>query len=528
MTKWNVLLIFLSISLVSIGQGLNCELGFNNQYDQFTSDVAVNEEFSYVSITDWGTNVFGQSSFVSKIDTNGNVLWEEPIEPYPAEVTKVINLKASNENGVYVFGNGREICDVGNLCFWYLQKYDANGNNISRVFSNWECWAEFSSELTVTQNNELLLTLDSTSDISTLYHLDSALNVLQSMTLATDSIVEVDMFNNGDFLAIKKDSLLLLDNTGSPLIGQALASEPIDIQVYNDTLYLLTEDSIFQMDASLQSLQSSAVTGYTNYTNLKVDGNRVQFTSVGWNQVSVLSTSHDLQLIEVLTIPIDESLNQVMDHNDVHLVAAQSYNLASFQSVRYRNFSLLSTSSSNVNNSDVGIVDFSPSYIEAVDDQGAPGYLLKIEGSALVKNFGTVPVNHVRINHYMGLNISCGYTVYSEPYSGITIPPGDSLWIDLGMVHNFFAFLPGDTLVFEMCLYSSHANELTDLNVSNDEFCKDLIIGYVGIEEVETNPGVKEIVKMFDLLGKEVEHPQNQMVIILYSDGTTDKIYISE
>jgi len=46
----------------------------------------------------------------------------------------------------------------------------------------------------------------------------------------------------------------------------------------------------------------------------------------------------------------------------------------------------------------------------------------------------------------------------------------------------------------------------------------------VGLEEL--NSSEKKKVEFFDLLGKEVQNPRNEMIIILYSDGSTEKRFV--
>ena len=36
----------------------------------------------------------------------------------------------------------------------------------------------------------------------------------------------------------------------------------------------------------------------------------------------------------------------------------------------------------------------------------------------------------------------------------------------------------------------------------------------------------KEVIRMFNLLGREIQNPKNELVIILYSDGSTEKKFI--
>lgn len=48
----------------------------------------------------------------------------------------------------------------------------------------------------------------------------------------------------------------------------------------------------------------------------------------------------------------------------------------------------------------------------------------------------------------------------------------------------------------------------------------------VGIEELKS--GKKTIEKVYDLLGREVSFEKNQLLIVLYSDGSTEKVFVTE
>ena len=38
----------------------------------------------------------------------------------------------------------------------------------------------------------------------------------------------------------------------------------------------------------------------------------------------------------------------------------------------------------------------------------------------------------------------------------------------------------------------------------------------------------KSLLKMIDMMGREISHPQNQMVLLIYSDGSTEKRFVSD
>ncbi|MBL0072404.1 MAG: T9SS type A sorting domain-containing protein [Bacteroidetes bacterium] len=75
-------------------------------------------------------------------------------------------------------------------------------------------------------------------------------------------------------------------------------------------------------------------------------------------------------------------------------------------------------------------------------------------------------------------------SIFTNEYTNLNLSPNDSIWINLGKIHsNIYSFL--DTVDVNICVYTSHPNQVTDTIVPNDQFCKYLFLGYVGIKENE-------------------------------------------
>jgi hypothetical protein len=141
----------------------------------------------------------------------------------------------------------------------------------------------------------------------------------------------------------------------------------------------------------------------------------------------------------------------------------------------------------------------------------------------LLKNFGNNFVSDCRLNHVISNQGICQPMVFTAHFSGINLPPGDSTWVNLGLMHQETNFFPSDSITRELCVYSSHPNYLTDLNVPNDSYCKTFFLGYIGIEEMQ--PNSKTRIKITDLMGRETEYKPNSVLIYHYSDGSIQKIF---
>jgi hypothetical protein len=76
-------------------------------------------------------------------------------------------------------------------------------------------------------------------------------------------------------------------------------------------------------------------------------------------------------------------------------------------------------------------------------------------------------------------------TVYAQEFHNLNLAPGDSMWLSLGAIFQGPILTVGNQIIRTICIHTNHPNGLVDLNISNDEFCKEIFFGYVGIEEAE-------------------------------------------
>ena len=60
-------------------------------------------------------------------------------------------------------------------------------------------------------------------------------------------------------------------------------------------------------------------------------------------------------------------------------------------------------------------------------------------------------------------------------------------------------------------------------DTKNGLFVLDVSDAFVGIEEL--SPMSKELVKIVDITGREVENKPNTLLFYIYSDGTAEKVY---
>jgi len=93
---------------------------------------------------------------------------------------------------------------------------------------------------------------------------------------------------------------------------------------------------------------------------------------------------------------------------------------------------------------------------------------------------------------------------------------------------NFISFYPQDNpnltcIEVDDVAYSNANWTNMDAQISFSIDCNNACSSIVGIEELVEAP--KELIKITDLMGRETEYKPNTVLIYVYSDGTTEKIF---
>lgn len=521
------ILIAICVTLVcsnGYGQGLNGELAFNDDYSQYAEGIIAVNEFSFFVKRQNHNSSFFTSCSLIKIDTLENILWSSPIIPQFAETMDVYELIPSETGGAYLLGYGIPTCDVGGSCFWFVQKYNSNGSTEwTNIWSDQNCFDVNLSGLSLNEANELLVNYNNSTE-SKIYTIGAGGSLSDSLEIYRSELEGINDLSSNEKIAFKQDSIFGFDINGNVSTSIGFSSTIQEVEVLSDTLYVLTLDSIYKFGSNLQEIIGTSIIGYAAYSKLKIDNNNVKFLSHGLNDQFVLTLDHQFQLTNVVTIPVILGLGTPKDFSDSHFSTSINFALTQFTSIRHLDYSLSSNQNASVNSTDIDVIEIQSTQVTAVANQWTQGvYLFNIYADVLIKNVGNNTLNDCRINHNMGQSIACGFYYYTEHFSNLNLAPNDSMWLSLGLVHSEENYFTSDTIAKEICVYSSHPNFKTDLNVTNDQSCKNIIIGYAGIGELQESK--KNIIQIVDLMGRETEYKPNTPLIYVYSDGTVEKVF---
>ena len=492
MKKIITLLMLLFVALQGNSQGLNTELGFNDEYNQLVQGVACDGIYTYLMIYEGETGTIdwagiGSSSRLKKIDTLGNIMWDVVMAPGTTQCIHFVQMAPAGDGGLYLFGHAENHCAHSfDGLFTFLQKRDSSGNEVWTI--DWVLNHLFNnpfSGFTLLATGDLLLNHTSSTG-SWVYTISPSGVITDSMLIAEPKIEGFAELSGFEVTGFRNDSLMGFDSAGM-LIQSITFSTPVQgINSMNDTLYVLTQDSIFSFSGNLQPLHESAVTGYSLFGNLKVDGQNIRFLSHDSLALTVITLDRQLQVTGTLTIPENIGQDAYIDFNDLHLSAGITFNLTEFSAVRFLNYSMNSTQNVSLNRTDIGVINLKPTLVTALLYGHTPtSYTSRMEADVQIRNYGPDTLHSCRITRFNGLSVMVNPTVYAQEFHNLNLAPGDSMWLSLGAIFQGMSFPSGNVIMRNICIHTNHPNGLVDLNVSNDEFCKEIIFGYVGIEEAE-------------------------------------------
>lgn len=484
--KFSFFTLFILISYMGMSQSLNAELGFNDNYRQNSQGVVCANEFTYLVKYQSISGSFMSNSNLYKIDTLGNILWSKTVNPRFAEMNMVYEVIASEDGGVYLLGFGMPTCDVVDDCFWYIQKYDPDGNVIwSRIWTERVFFEMHLSGLSLISSNQLTVNyVDSSGSYISTLGTDGI--TLDSIKTSRSKIAGFEIFSGYEKVGYSADSLWGF-NTNGIIVDSLIFNTNIQgIESMNDTLYVLTQDSIYKLDNNLQIVTGTSLTGFSNYSRLKIRDGNILFVSNGTASQKILQLNSQLQLIDVTTIPGTLNNDTHKDFNQLHFSAAINFPLTKYTSIRYLDYSLTSNQNASVNTTDIGIIDLNPISVSAVEQQNNQNiYRIILEAEVMIKNYGTNTLNSCHISHFIQWAVVCSDYVFNRQYDDLNLAPGDSMWLPLGVIHDELNYFPDSVIQREICIYTSHPNYKTDLNITNDNYCENVVFGHVGIREAD-------------------------------------------
>lgn len=526
-------------------QGLNGEIGINRNIVQSAKGIATIDEFSYL-LQDYYTDTSLNGIYLDKIDTNLEIVWTKFVSPtfhfndydLPTDYNVVFELKGKENEGVFMHGYGAGNGDLWLASFFYLQKVNLDGGIDWIVkwsdFSN--PYLEASTDVSFEGSNIYTNLYNDTSNFSTaifdskIFSINAINGVMDSLSVQLDSLKHIHTSSTFQFIAARNSSLIGFDLNGLQQQELIFPSKINEVLKSNDTLIVFTSAAIYSILDNLSPIDTLELGANFVHTSIKefADGNIRFLSESSGSNLSRITLNHNLQIVENLPLVINHEVGSFMDFSNSHLSVGTNVNLPGAQSIRYLDYSFLDVENDSDVASDISIIDIDVYNTTVTTTSNQNVYDVTMEAQILVKNLGMDTISNFYVNHIMA-QVFDGIYAYFEQFNNIEILPGDSIWLDLGEVHNLNHYLVdsnGDYLA-SLCIYTSNPNEMVDSDISNDQLCKTVILGHVGLEELSSNQD-KKLVRIVDLMGRETSIKTNELLVYQFSDGSSSKVFIAE
>ncbi len=541
-----VLLIIFTIyfSFIGLSQGLRGEYSFNSNYRHLVDGMICSGDATYIVHSHDKFNVPWtiERTYLCKMNAQGQKEWEIAGAPPIGELFSTFGITENGAGGVSYLSGSREACDYSTSFRYVLRNVNSNGDiNFEIIWLDnttpFAAMVPHINGLTRDDNGKYLF------NYSQMYaNIDSSSITIINVDGTLDQILQIDQYDLTEIrfgtsyylIGASENRLFGFDASGTTQNEIEFTGNIKNFAVHNGLIYVITESMVYCYDEEFNEISSTSIPLYSLYSKLKIINNQLQILSRLSNQYVILSLDNDLNLVDTKSIDANLPVNAKIDFNATHFAIEEYHNLHVFGSSRFRDFSLNNPNSIAINRTDIGVSDIAINYVGLSPASGAgPGVQnLSIYASARITNYGNFTLNSCRINYYQGMHWICGQMGYTQIIEGLNLAPSESIWIDLGQIHyetNYFGWTPPNgEFTKNICVYTSNPNGHTDTLVSNDSFCKSVVYGYVGIEENVQNPQEKKLLKIVDLLGREIEYGTNQLMIYIYDDGSSEKIFVSE
>lgn len=489
MKKHFLLFTALVFGIVGYSQELQYELSFNNGIQNEISNVSSGSTYFYGLLHENGSHDNLGTYFI-RLDTNMTIpIVKTQIDPTPNSYSVITDM--TQGYGFYITSHAMSGCDVLEGCSASLQRVSYSGiqdwiiTYPDSLCENYQFGGTISNDLNsiytnyYNENNSFLLHFDING-----YMLDSVR--LNDTLVGLTTIQE----NRESDVVVAKGNVVYLINrlTGAIEHFNALNGEIKHFaKNYNsDRLFVVTTNELYEVSDTSLTILNTANLGYDNYSVSNED--RLYSSDIiiskQADRLIQLKLDLNLQVLDSLVIPIDASMTDYLALNGL----GRTYVIAKHQLSEYYSARLLSYNQSDnrpetLTRTDAGIVNVRIKEKKIKEEQaGSHIYDLKLNVDVLVKNFGTNELNSVRITHIQGGGI-CEVGYYQNLFDSLNIMPGDSLWINLGWAGGDYNYFGNDSVRYNFCAFTSDVNKLADLNVDNDDVCKEFV--YVTTEIAE-------------------------------------------
>ncbi len=429
----------------------------------------------YYSANNYNYNDYGKC-YIYRYSNTGNLKAKIPLPTIQLDFHLLNAGIKTNDNKLLVIGHTL-ICDVLDSAYirTFISKLDTNGNvlfitKVKRQFGFYTT-DNFKSVLQNTDSTYCAFT------DSTIYKFSKTGQLLFRKNLGTDSITSCVLLQNNNILLSAKQSgnklLFIISPNGNFISLFPFPSLLKKMNFYSGQriLGLGLNGRLYKIQSDFTLLGSSPVS-LPAIKDFISDSDTI--FSISNNNYSLIDTSFNVLTVSTNTTQKVNQLAICKNNNLIGITAGCSTG----GTTNYHSFTSINVINKNGNTNftnDLEVVSVTPDSLYCIVN-GLNDFISYLKAKVKVKNKGSVAIHKFTLNLDPNATGICGPLHFQQTFTQ-TLQPGDSAIIQTPfMFKRYMTITPTTpTLSIQYCLFSTMPNGENDKFIVNDELCKSFV-----------------------------------------------------
>ncbi len=428
------------------------------------------------------------------VNDSGNVIFRKDFSVHePNYFKRIIRTK---DNQVLVLSYGFQSCDVGGSKD-FITKLDTNGNVMFQVSVQNTYTQTFTGEvLDVTQHPDSSFYLVTGTD---LLHYTSGGQFISRVTTPFTGINSILALSNGHLLINGMMNAQLKNSevtTGLTVINQQTTATPVVRFIQSNTgfLYARTQaHTIEKYNSALTLLAASSVS--INALNYSINDFVVRNDSVFVTGIVSASITPFYAILDVNLMPLYQTQSNykrvrptgisITNKNKINVITTGSSE--TFTNVTFSGLYQFGRTGNFNSTSDIGVLSYTAISTSLTPHYSGPYayYVPSGNFNVVIKNFGTDTVKQFYLNHFKG-GLGCN-SFFHKLYQA-TILPGGTLSVQTGTFEEQWSsiIMQNPQAYFakvELCFFTTIPNLTNDIGINNDSFCDSTVFFITSLDE---------------------------------------------
>lgn len=474
--------------------------GFHIYNDHAFSSCIINDNL-YYSSEDY-TKGFVDTSYVTSLNKIGQLRFRKKLIKH--EYTHIEKLVPCSDKSIVMVGQARGCDYINNSAKTFILKLDTLGNIIfDNTFTNYypngpdnlKCVVQVSDSSFYCVSDSVLFHFNKNGGL--IKRKNTGLTLLNALTNYSPNRFIVCGNTSGTF------KHFILDTSGS-IINQSISWVSVnkyEMLSSGSVIALCSNKTIKKLNQNLTSSDSSNTTQGSNILLTDLNVNQDTIFSCGYNSVnrtptyikfdSVFNKHYQFNSVTQNVIPV--SINTGSD--DAILVTNCTSDFT-VSTPSFNGITKIGKQGSYTYTNDIGvtgiIIDSSNVTANYGSIMNVTKYTADYRLKVTVKNFGGSMINSFYLNHFIKYMISCGYDIYHQLFTNVSLAPGAStilttpviFGVDLGVFPG--PPVSGNYSITNLCVFTTLPDGKNDGVISNDDFCGNSSVPYVtSIENIQ-------------------------------------------